>query len=285
MTSAGTTSRPPPATVLLELAERAARAAGALVRDRRPGDLGVASTKSSPTDVVTVMDRASERLLRGLLLGERPDDGLLGEEGASVRGTSGLTWVVDPIDGTVNYLYGIAQYAVSVAVVTGDPTDDDAHRTLAGCVHNPVSGETWTAAAGGGEWLDGRPLACTDPGDLGQVLLATGFGYEAHRRAHQAAVVAHLLPLVRDVRRMGSAALDLCQVATGRVDAYLERGLHPWDLAAGALVAREAGALVTGLDGAAPGHALVLAAGPRTHPLLAGAVAGLGADTDGPSTR
>ncbi|MBC7638889.1 MAG: inositol monophosphatase, partial [Rhodoferax sp.] len=232
--------RPSPAS-LLDLAVRAARAGGDLIRDQRPADLGVAETKSSPTDVVTVMDQACERLLRDLLLGERPDDAMLGEEGGGVPGTSGLTWVVDPVDGTVNYLYGIPQYAVSVAVVSGDPTVDTGHEVLAGCVHNPVSGETWTATPGGGAWLDGRPIRCTDVGDLSQALLATGFGYQASRRTHQAAVVAALLPQVRDIRRMGSGALDLCQVACGRVDGYLERGLHPWDLADGGLFAPQGG--------------------------------------------
>ncbi|HEX8498624.1 MAG TPA: inositol monophosphatase family protein, partial [Actinomycetales bacterium] len=135
---------------LLALAVGAALAGGALIRDERPGDLGVAVTKSSPTDVVTVMDQVCERLLRELLLGARPDDGLLGEEGACVEGTSGITWVVDPIDGTVNYLYGIPEYAVSIAAVTGDPTDDAGHQVVAGCVHNPVSGQTFSATLGGG---------------------------------------------------------------------------------------------------------------------------------------
>ena len=268
---------------LLALAVRAARAGGDLIRDERPADLGVALTKSSPTDVVTVMDQACERLLRDLLLGERPADGMLGEEGGGVAGTSGLTWVVDPIDGTVNYLYGIAQYAVSIAVVTGDPTDDTDHEVLAGCVHNPVSGQTWTATTGGGARLDGRPIRCTDGDDLAQVLLATGFGYQAARRTQQAAVISALLPRVRDIRRMGSGALDLCLVASGQVDAYLERGLHPWDLAAGGLIAREAGARVSGLGDAPAGYELVVAAGPRTHARLQAALVGLGADSDGDS--
>ncbi len=266
---------------LLALAQRAARAVGDLIRDQRPQALGVAVTKSSPTDVVTVMDQASERLLHEILLGERPQDGFLGEEGAGSTGTSGLTWVVDPIDGTVNYLYDIPQYAVSVAVVTGDPNDDAGHQVLAGCVHNPVSGETWTATWGGGARLNGRLIECTQQGDLGQALLATGFGYQAARRRHQATVIAALLPQVRDIRRMGSGALDLCQVACGRVDAYLERGLAPWDLAAGGLVATEAGARVTGLGQAAAGSALVVAAGANLHAVLQRALAGLGADTDG----
>ena len=266
---------------LLDLAQRAARASGDLIRDRRPENLGVAVTKTSPTDIVTVMDQASERLLHELLLGERPGDGLLGEEGAGVTGTSGLTWVVDPIDGTVNYLYGIPQYAVSVAVVTGDPTDDAGHQVLAGCVHNPVSGETWTATLGGGARLDGRLLACSTETDLAKSLLATGFGYQASRRTHQAAVIADLLPRVRDIRRMGSGALDLCMVACGRVDAYVERGLHPWDLAAGGLVAREAGALVTGLGDAPAGYELVVAASPQLNAALQRVLAPLRPDRDG----
>ncbi len=266
---------------LLALAVRAARAGGDLIRDERPADLGVALTKSSPTDVVTVMDQACERLVHDLLLGERPVDGMLGEEGGTVAGTSDLTWVVDPIDGTVNYLYGIPQYAVSIAVVSGDPTDDAGHEVLAGCVHNPISGQTWTATLGGGAYLDGAPIGCSDGADLSQVLLATGFGYQASRRTHQAQVVSALLPRVRDIRRMGSGALDLCQVACGRVDAYLERGLHPWDLAAGGLIAREAGALVTGLGKALAGFELVVAAGPATHALLQDALQGLAPDTDG----
>ncbi|GAB3592133.1 inositol monophosphatase family protein [Angustibacter peucedani] len=265
---------------LLALAERAARAAGVLIRDERPDDLGVASTKSSPTDVVTVMDERSEQLLRELLLGERPDDGLLGEEGDDVAGTSGVTWVVDPIDGTVNYLYGIPAYAVSVAAVQGDPRDPAGHEVLVGCVHNPVLGETFTATRGGGAFLDGRPLRVSEQDDPALSLLATGFGYDADRRRHQAGVVAALLPVVRDVRRIGSGALDLCQVACRRVDGYYERGLKPWDLAAGGLVAREAGALVTGLGDAPAGEDLVVAAGPALHARLQALLAPLRPDVD-----
>ncbi len=265
---------------LLALAERAARAAGDLVRDERPVDLGVASTKSSPTDVVTVMDERSEQLLRELLLTARPHDALLGEEGDDVSGTSGITWVVDPIDGTVNYLYGIPAYAVSIAAVTGDPRDPGGHDVLAGCVHNPVSGETFTATRGGGAFLDGRPLRVSGQTDLAQSLVATGFGYAASRRRRQADVVAALLPVVRDIRRMGSGALDLCQVACARVDAYYERGLQPWDLAAGGLVAREAGALVTGLGEAPAGEQLVLAAAPALHAQMQRLLAPLRPDTD-----
>jgi myo-inositol-1(or 4)-monophosphatase len=265
---------------LLALATRAARAAGDLVRDERPAELGVAATKSSPTDVVTVMDQRSERLLQRLLLDARPDDGLLGEEGGGVESTSGITWVVDPIDGTVNYLYGIQAYAVSVAAVTGDPADPAGHEVLAGCVHNPASGETFTATRGGGAYVDGRRLRANDVRDLSQALVATGFGYEAGRRAHQARVVAQVLPQVRDIRRIGSGALDLCHVACGRVDAYFERGLKPWDLAAGGLIAREAGALVTGLGTAPAGEALVVAAAPQLHARLQKLLAPLSPDSD-----
>jgi len=272
-------------TSLLALAESAAREAGALIRDERPRDLGVAATKSSPTDVVTVMDQRSERLLRERLLGARPDDGLLGEEGGGVAGRSGLTWVVDPIDGTVNYLYGIPAYAVSVAAVTGDPQRPGGYEVLVGCVHNPVTDETWTASVGGGAYLDGERLAVREVDDLGQVLLATGFGYAARRRAHQARVVSALLPQVRDIRRIGSGTLDLCGVASRRVDAYVERGLSPWDIAAGELVAREAGALVTGLttdEGTAPaGAELVVVAAPGLHARLQELLRPLRPDTDG----
>jgi myo-inositol-1(or 4)-monophosphatase len=232
------------------------------------------------------MDQRSERLLHERLLGARPDDGLLGEEGGAVVGTSGVTWVVDPIDGTVNYLYNIPAYAVSVAAVTGDPTVPGGYDVLVGCVHNPVTGDTWTAVRGGGAFLDGERLAVRDVEDLGQVLLATGFGYAAQRRAHQASVVSALLPQVRDIRRIGSGTLDLCGVAARRVDAYVERGLSPWDLAAGELVAREAGALVTGLataDGTAPaGPDLVVVAAPGLHARLQQLLGPLRPDTDGP---
>jgi myo-inositol-1(or 4)-monophosphatase len=259
---------------LVALAERAARAAGDLVRDERPDDLAVSGTKSSPTDVVTAMDTAAEALLASTLLEARPDDGLLGEEGGLRPGTSGLTWVVDPIDGTVNYLYGIPTYAVSVAVVSGEP-DPAAWTLLASCVHNPASGETWTAARGAGAYLDGRRLTGPAEVPLAEALVGTGFGYRASRRRRQAEVVAALLPQVRDIRRVGSAALDLCAVATGRLDAYYERGLQPWDLAGGGLVATEAGARVSGLAGLDPGEAMVVAAAPGLAAVLARLVGSL----------
>lgn len=261
------------------LAERAARVAGDLVRDHRPADLRVTSTKSSPTDVVTAMDTAAEALLAEVLLSERPGDGLLGEEGGLRPGTSGLTWVVDPIDGTVNYLYGLPAYAVSVAAVVGEP-EPRAWEVLAGCVHNPATGETWTATKGGGAHLDGERLHGPAAPPLAQALLGTGFGYTVARRRRQGQVLAALVTQVRDVRRGGSAALDLCAVASGRLDAYYERGLRPWDLAAGGLVAAESGASVTGLAGLDADEAMVVAAHPRLARELSQALTALGAALD-----
>jgi myo-inositol-1(or 4)-monophosphatase len=271
---------------LLALAVAVAQRGGRLITEERPDEVTAAATKSSPTDVVTAMDTACERMVREQLLAARPDDGIVGEEGDVVAGSSGVTWVVDPIDGTVNYLYGIPQYAVCIAAVAGDPYDPNGHEVLAGCVHSPVLGETWTAVRGGGAFLttagsDRRPVHVRDGADLGQVLLATGFGYQASRRRHQAAVIAQLLPRVRDIRRIGCASLDLCSVAAGRVDAYLERGLKPWDLAAAGLVAREAGALVTGLGDAPAGEDLVVAAAPGIHACLQAELVPLRPDTDG----
>jgi myo-inositol-1(or 4)-monophosphatase len=241
----------------------------------------VASTKSSPTDIVTAMDTASEALLRRQIQRSRPEDGILGEEGGLAVGASGLTWVVDPIDGTVNYLYGIPAYAISVAVVTGDPLDPAGHQVLAGCVHNPSSGETWTATLGGGAWLGGTRLRVNTGVRLDRALVGTGFGYAVERRRHAAKVAAQVLPRVRDIRRIGSAALDLAAVATGRLDAYYERGLGPWDLAAGGLLAREAGALVGGLGKRAASSELVVVAGPGLYDELQELLLPLAPDRDG----
>ncbi len=251
---------------LAALAEQLARAAGEMIAQGRPDRVEVAATKSSPTDVVTAMDRAAEALITDLLARARPDDAVFGEEGVRVAGASGLTWVIDPIDGTVNYLYGLPAYAVSVAVVTGDPGGARrlARRWPAAC-YNPASTETWTAAAGSGAFLNGVRLGVLPAPDLSQALIGTGFGYRAQDRAAQAEVLGALLPLVRDIRRIGSAALDLCAVATGRLDGYYERGLHVWDIAAGLLVVLEAGGAVTGPAGGAPSEELVVCA---REPLL-----------------
>jgi myo-inositol-1(or 4)-monophosphatase len=187
--------------------------------------------------------------------------------------------VVDPVDGTVNYLYGLPVYAVSVAARA--PLPGGGEGVVAGCVHNPVSGETFTAARGEGAWLAGRRLTVGPPPPLELALVGTGFGYAAARRAHQAGVLARLLPRVRDVRRAGAASLDLCSVAAGRLDAHYERGLQPWDLAAGGLVAAEAGALVTGLRGAPASADMALVAAPGLHEQLRGLLVAWDADSDG----
>jgi myo-inositol-1(or 4)-monophosphatase len=269
---------------LLAVAEEAARRAGVLVRAGGPGQVGVAATKSSPTDVVTAADRATEELLRSFLAERRPDDGVLGEEEGWAPGASGLTWVVDPIDGTVNYLYGVPAFAVSVAVVTGRPDVDGGWEPVAGCVYDVPADEAFTAASGAGAWVDGRPLSRSPRSvpPLDQALVATGFGYRAERRRAQARVLLDLLPRVRDVRRVGCSALDLCGVATGRYDAYYERGLHTWDFAAALLVARESGVTVTGGDGRPPSGELLVAARPPLVDVLAAELLARGADTDGP---
>lgn len=262
----------PDPAVLLALAVDAATAAGRLLVEDRPRDLGV-GTKSTPTDVVTVMDRRAERLLVNRLRQARPDDGVLGEEGGQREGSSGVRWVLDPVDGTVNYLYDLPGWAVSVAA-------ELAGEVVAGVVHVPTYGETFAAVRGGGATRNGVPVRVSSCADLAQALVATGFGYAADRRARQAAVLAEVLPRVRDVRRLGAASVDLCAVACGRVDGYYERGLQPWDLAAGGLVAREAGAVVAGLRGAPAGEDLVLAAPPSLFPALHDLLAPLGPDRD-----
>jgi myo-inositol-1(or 4)-monophosphatase len=259
---------------LLELARAAATLAARLVVEERPrGPLEVTATKSSATDIVTVMDQRAERAIVEHISAARPDDGFLGEEGAARTGTSGVTWVVDPIDGTVNYLYEIPAYAVSVAASVDG-------RVVAGAVVNPASGETWTAARGAGAWLDGRRVRVNAAPELAMALVATGFGYEPARRARQADILRAVLPRVRDVRRAGAASLDLCALASGRVDAYYEQGLKPWDLAAGGLVAEEAGAVVGGLRGGRAGEALVVAAPPGLFEPLAELLEALDADED-----
>ncbi|MEU8686519.1 inositol monophosphatase family protein [Streptomyces sp. NPDC048611] len=250
---------------MLDLALEAARRAGALLRDGRPADLGVAATKSSPIDVVTEMDIASEKLITGFLGERRPDDGFLGEEGASTVGTSGVRWVVDPVDGTVNYLYGLPSWSVSIAA-------EKDGEVVVGVVAAPMRQETYHAVLGRGAFNNGEPVRHRPAPPLSQALLGTGFSYQAERRAAQAEVLRTLLPQVRDIRRGGSAAIDLCDVACGRLDAYYERGLNPWDMAAGDLIAREAGALTGGRPGRAVSGELVLAASPgvfaQLQPLL-----------------
>jgi myo-inositol-1(or 4)-monophosphatase len=256
-------------TELLALAVDVAREAVGLVARGRASATDRVDTKSSPVDVVTAVDTASERLIVARLLAARPDDGLLGEEGTQRAGSSGVRWVVDPIDGTVNFLYDLPAYAVSIAAEV-----DGVVR--AGAVLNVATGELFTAVAGGGAQLHspGHPepvvLRGSAPAGLDTTLVATGFGYRAEQRRAQGAIVARLLPLVRDIRRFGSSALDLCAAAAGRVDAYYEQDLNPWDHAAGALIAAEAGLVVTGLPGQPFAEPLAIAAAPSiAEPLVA----------------
>ncbi|MBP2330906.1 myo-inositol-1(or 4)-monophosphatase [Kibdelosporangium banguiense] len=224
---------------LREVAVTVAAEAADLVAATRRTAVQDVSTKSSMTDPVTAGDRAAERLIRDQLAALRPSDAILGEEegGEAAAEADGVCWVVDPIDGTVNYMYGLPWYSVSVAAQLDGVT-------VAGAVVEPASGRRWSAARGGGATLDGVPLRVSSADRLELALLATGFSYQPSRRVKQGEVVGRLLPNVRDIRRTGSAALDLCMVAAGWVDAYVEHSLARWDWAAGSLIAEEAGAVV-----------------------------------------
>jgi myo-inositol-1(or 4)-monophosphatase len=264
--------QPHDTTALLALATDLAREAGALAKRMREGVL-VLDAKSSPTDVVTAADHAVEEHLVEALRAARPDDGLLGEEFGEVPGTSGLRWVVDPIDGTVNYLYGIPHWAVSIGV-------EDAKGSVVGVVYDAAKDELWQAVRDEGALLNEVPLRCSSVSSLDQALVGTGFGYDSRRRAAQSRALPDLLPRVRDIRRLGAGSLDLCSVAAGRLDGYYEQSLSPWDLSAGTLIAREAGALVTGLRGREPSYDLVLAAAPGIHQQLHDLLVGYDADAD-----
>lgn len=243
------------------LASDLAREAGELARRRRTEGVAIAATKSSIADIVTEADREVETLIRTRLVAERPGDGFLGEESGAERGTTDITWVVDPIDGTVNYAYGIPAYAVSIAAVRGEPAPSQ-WEALAGAVFSPPTGELFHAAQGAGAWLDGRRLAVNAESPAGS-LLATGFGYDPATHASDLARVARVMPIARDLRRIGAASLDLSYVAAGRFDGYFERGLQPWDHAAGALLVEEAGGRFTRVDlDDIPGRPLFVASGP-----------------------
>jgi myo-inositol-1(or 4)-monophosphatase len=225
---------------LLDVAVECARTAGGLLKERF-GSEQVLRTKSTSTDVVSAADLAAEAAIREILARRAPDDAIMGEEGDDTPGTSGRRWVVDPLDGTVNFLYGLPQWCVSVAC-----------EGLAAAIYDPVLDELFTATADGPAQLNGHDLRPAPPADLGHALVATGFGYDAQRRALQAEVVTRVLPVARDVRRGGSAALDLAWVAAGRLDAYYERGLNLWDIAAGELICARAGLVVERLAPADP---------------------------------
>lgn len=219
----------------------AAHEAGTLLVERSQGPASGVDSKSTSTDPVSDADRDSEALILDLIARERPDDGVLGEEGAGKRSSSGLTWVIDPLDGTVNFLYGIPWWGVSIAA-------QDEEGEVVGVIHNPILGETFSAIRGDGVWLNGESIQVGDCSDMSKALFATGFAYPSKARKVQGEVVARVLPGGRDIRRMGSAALDLCSVACGRVDVFYESHLAEWDKAAGRLIVAEAGGVLTELD-------------------------------------
>ncbi len=226
----------------LELAERAARAAGEVLMSYYGRAAEGLASKTSPTDPVSDADRHAEQTIHELLASERPQDGVIGEEGARTEGGNGRTWIVDPLDGTVNFLYGLRTWAVSIAL-------EDSDGLAAGVVFNPVDAECFSARRGEGAALDGRPIRVTGCSSLERAMVGTGFSYESARRGEQAEILLRLLPRIRDVRRAGAAALDLAYVAAGRVDAFYERGLKRWDEAAGRLLVTEAGGVAEDLPG------------------------------------
>ena len=244
---------------LLELTLELGSRAGALLVEgmAETGSTRVSqvSTKTSRTDLVTEMDRASENLIVKGIRDARPNDAILAEEGSSVDGTSGVRWIIDPLDGTTNYTYGYPAFAVSLGIEVDGVG-------AVGVVVDPARGETFSAIRGGPACLNGRPVQPSGHGELATALVATGFGYVAEQRARQAAVLTAVLPAVRDIRRAGSAALDLCWVACGRVDGYYEFGIQPWDMAAGSVIASAAGARVCGVDGGPPSSESVVAGSP-----------------------
>jgi len=257
---------------LLEVATTVARSAGAMIMDRLPQPR-IATAKSTPTDMVTEVDAAAEKLIVGLLKRRRPDDGVLGEEGATVEGSTGFRWIIDPIDGTTNYLYRGAAFAVSVAV--HDPAG-----AVVGVIYDPQRDELFSGTRGAGATRNGQPIRVNPATDLSLSLVATGFAYDADRRRHQARVLVELIDKVRDIRRSGSAAIDWCSLACGRVDALYERGQQPWDHAAGALIAREAGAVVGDLRGGLPSAEMAMGAAPAIFEPLRDLLATAEADRD-----
>lgn len=247
---------------LSALAAEIAREAGELALRRREEGVRLAATKSTLADIVTEADREVEVLIRRRITEARPHDGILGEEDAPLEGTSGITWVVDPIDGTVNYAKGLPNWCVSIAAVSGR-IDPDAWQGEASAIFAPVLGEVFHAARDEGAWLGEQRLQVATEWPAG-ALLGTGFGYDPATHEGDLAMVRKVMPLARDVRRMGSAAIDLAYVAAGRIDGHFERGLQPWDFAGGALLVTEAGGVFRRLD---TGHVrpLAVAAAPELH--------------------
>lgn len=242
-------------TALRAIAEQLARQAGDMALAGRKRGAVSAETKSSPTDMVTQFDRASEEMIITGLQELRPLDAIIGEEGASKTGTSGITWHIDPIDGTSNFYFDLPMWAVSIGAA-------DAHGPLVGAVYAPALGEMFTAARGQGATCNGAPITCRENTVLSDALVCTGYSYRIHERLQHAQRVAHMMTEIRDIRRLGAAAIDLCFVASGRYDAYFEEHLHSWDLVAGQIIATEAGAAVTDFAGGVVTPRQVLAASP-----------------------
>ena len=248
---------------LLDLALSTARRAGDLLM-ARPESFNL-NQKTSARDFATHMDHASEKLIVESILSARPDDGIIGEEGSERLSKSGITWVIDPIDGTVNYFYGLPGWNVSIAA-------KDSEGVIVGVVNAPTLGPLgalWHGVRGGGAFLNEKPIRCNEPVQMQEALLGTGFSYNSDQRQRQAEFFLEIVRDIRDIRRTGGAAVDLCCVATGWTDGYFERDLHEWDLAAGGLIAREAGAVVSGRLGGPAGHEMTICAGPTLHSALA----------------
>jgi len=244
---------------LVSLAEEVARSAGALLMQRP--DSFTFTEKSSAVDFATQMDQQAEALIVKSLLAARPDDGIIAEEGAAQQSKSGVTWVIDPLDGTVNYLYGLPGWNISIAAKNQDGV-------IAGVVFAPTINSLWKATKEGGAFLNNRSIKCNDKVNLNLALIATGFSYDLELRKEQGARIQKLIPQIRDLRRNGAAAVDLCYVAMGAVDAYFESSLKEWDFAAGGLIATEAGAVISGRTGGAPDGDMVVCAGPSLHAQL-----------------
>jgi myo-inositol-1(or 4)-monophosphatase len=259
------------------LAIEVAKGAGELLLDR-PSDLGV-QTKSTATDVVTLMDQRAEAFIVSELSKARPDDSILGEEGANKVGKSGLQWVIDPIDGTVNYLHNLPHWCVSIGLI-----DASTGESIAGVVYAPILGHIYISSRGLGSWLierdNARPLQVSECNDLSKAVIGTGFGYLSTRRSGQVRVLKEVLPQIADIRRLGSCAIDLCLVADGVLDGYYERGVNPWDHAAGGLIAREAGAVASGLHGTLESSEMMVVANPVIHAKLLAILELNNADTD-----
>lgn len=259
MTSADRSATDPgSARELADIARALAERAGTMALQGRRTTTVTATEKSTPTDMVTMWDTASERLIVEGLGRSRPHDGIIGEEGSNTPGTSGITWHIDPIDGTSNFLYDLPTWAVSIGAC-------DAHGPLAGAVYIPVLNEMYVAARGAGATCNGSPIRASDRDDLSTAMVGTGFAYEPARRVRQGRVVGGIVGRVRDIRRLGAASVDICFVACGRLDAYFEEGLHSWDLMAAQVIATEAGAVATDFDGGPIEPDRVVVAAPGIH--------------------